>query len=76
VPTFTADVEGDYTLQLTGHLVFPDRAYPSSDTSVSELHLKAEPNGMKMCSVTEAGASLMGIALAAMSLIRRRRAQK
>ena len=76
VPTFTADVDGDYTLQLTGKLVFADRAYPLSDTSTSDLHLKAEPSGAKGCSVTEAGASLMGLALAGLALIRRRRSSK
>ncbi|MBK7860979.1 MAG: hypothetical protein IPJ65_20715 [Archangiaceae bacterium] len=76
VPTFTADVDGDYTLQLSGHLVFPDRAYPASDTSTSDLHLKAEPSGGSACSVTEASASLMGLALAGLALIRRRTAKK
>ena len=73
VPTFTADADGDYTLQLTGKLVFPDRAYPASDTATSELTLKAEPSGAKGCSATAAGGSLMGLALAALAMIRRRR---
>ena len=74
VPTFTADVDGDYTLQLTGKLVFADRAYPSSDTSTSDLKLKADPaGGAKGCNATAAGGSLMGLALAALAMIRRRR---
>ena len=28
VPTFTADVDGEYELQLQATLAFPDRAYP------------------------------------------------
>jgi MYXO-CTERM domain-containing protein len=76
VPTFTADVDGDYLLQLKGHLVFQDRAYPQADTSTSDLHLKAEPNGMRACSVTEASGALSGLALAGLALIRRRRAKK
>ncbi|MBK7860977.1 MAG: hypothetical protein IPJ65_20705 [Archangiaceae bacterium] len=56
--------------------MFPDRAYPASDTSTSDLHLKAEPSGGSACSVTEASASLMGLALAGLALIRRRTAKK
>jgi hypothetical protein len=74
VPTFTADVEGDYVLQLQGKLVFPDRAYPTSDTSTADLKLSAQPgSGAVACSALPADASLMGLALAALALIRRRR---
>jgi hypothetical protein len=74
VPTFTADVDGDYVLQLSAKLAFADRAYPSSDTSTAELKLKADPGqGGRACSATAAGGSLMGLALAALALIRRRR---
>ncbi len=75
VPSFTADVDGDYTLQLTGKLVFPDRAYPTQDQSTSELHLRAEPSAGKACSATGAEVSLLGLAVAALGLIRRRRQQ-
>jgi hypothetical protein len=77
VPSFTADVDGDYVLQLSANLVFPDRAYPGSSQSTSDLSLRAEPaaGGMK-CSVGGAEASLMGLALAGLALIRRRRAAK
>jgi hypothetical protein len=74
VPTFTADVEGDYVLQLQGKLVFPDRAFPESDTSTADLQLKANPSGTPMaCTALPADASLAGLALAALALIRRRR---
>ena len=75
VPTFTADADGDYTLQLSAKLAFPDRAYPASDTATTELKLKADPGmgGAKGCSTTAAGSSLMGLALAALAVIRRRR---
>ena len=73
VPTFTADVEGDYVLQLQGKLVFPDRAYPTSDTSTADLKLSATQNsGAVACTALPADASLMGLALAALAVIRRR----
>jgi hypothetical protein len=63
VPTFTADVEGDYVLQLQGKLVFPDRAYPDSDTDTADLNLKANPSGGVMaCAALPADASLVGYA--------------
>jgi hypothetical protein len=77
VPSFTADVDGDYVLQLSANLVFPDRAYPEASTSTSDLRLRAEPAvGSMKCSVGGAEASLMGLALAGLALIRRRRSTK
>jgi hypothetical protein len=74
VPTFTADVEGDYMLQLQGKLVFPDRAYPTSDTSTADLKLSAsQGSGAVACTALPGDASLAGLALAALALIRRRR---
>jgi len=73
VPSFTADVDGDYVLQLSANLVFPDRAYPAARTSTSDLKLRAEPAaGSLKCSAGGAGASLLGLALAALALLRRR----
>jgi len=73
VPTFTADVEGDYVLQLQGTLVFKDRAYPGSDTSTADLKLSASSgSGAVACTALPADASLAGLALAALALIRRR----
>ncbi len=43
VATFTADVTGEYVLQLTAHLLFADRAYPDQGSSVSALSLTATP---------------------------------
>jgi hypothetical protein len=74
VPTFTADVEGDYVLQLQGKLVFPDRAYPEADTSTSDLKLKATGgSGAAACSALPADASLAGLGLALLALARRRK---
>ncbi|MBL8954339.1 MAG: thrombospondin type 3 repeat-containing protein [Myxococcaceae bacterium] len=74
VPSFTADADGDYVLQLSAKLVFPDRAYPEGSTSTSDLRLRAEPMaGPATCSVSAAGGSLLGLSLAALALVRRRR---
>jgi hypothetical protein len=78
-PTFTADVDGEYVIQVTGTLAFPDRAYPESKTSTSELKMTAAPdgkNGSRTCSVGGLEASLLGLALAASSLLRRRFTQR
>jgi hypothetical protein len=75
-PTFTADVDGEYTLQLQATLAFPDRAYPEARTSTSELKLSATPdgkNGSKSCSMIGFDAPLMGLGLALLSIVRRRK---
>jgi len=76
-PTFTADVNGNYTLQLTGSLAFPDRAWPNAKSSTSELKMTANPDakgGPQSCSVGGFDASLMGLGLALLTVIRRRKA--
>ena len=75
-PSFTADVDGEYKIQVTGTLAFADRAYPDSKTSTSELKLQATPdgkNGTKSCSAVGLDAPLMGLGLALLSMIRRRK---
>jgi hypothetical protein len=76
VPSFTADLDGDYTLQLSANLAFPDRAYPASDTDTAELRLSAEPGAGRACSVTGLTASLTAVALASVTLLRRRKIVK
>ena len=44
-PTFVADVDGEYELQLSARLAVPDRAYPAQRSSVSSLKLSAAPDG-------------------------------
>ncbi len=74
VPSFTADVDGDYVLQLQGTLAFPDRAYPDNNTSTSQLKLTAGGgNGARGCNSFGLDASMIGLGLAGLSLIRRRR---
>ncbi|GMU58580.1 MAG: hypothetical protein AMXMBFR34_03430 [Myxococcaceae bacterium] len=75
VPTFTADVDGEYTLQLQGHLAFADRAYPEQRDSVSDLKMTATPDagGGQTCSAVPLDASVAGLGLALLALLRRRR---
>jgi hypothetical protein len=74
VPSFTADVDGDYVLQLQATLAFPDRAYPDNNTSTSQLKLQASGgNGLRGCNSFGIDASVVGFALAGLALIRRRR---
>jgi hypothetical protein len=73
VPSFTADVEGDYLLQLQGKLVFPDRAYPDSDTSAADLALKATPGAGAACAVAPIGGALGALSLLVLARLRRRR---
>jgi hypothetical protein len=76
VPTFTADVEGEYSIQLQAHLAFTDRAYPDQRDSVSTLKMSATPDGKtggNSCAAVPMDASLAGLGLAMLALIRRRR---
>lgn len=76
VPTFTADVDGEYTLQLQAHLAFADRAYPDQRDSVSNLKMTATPDGSggaQTCSAVPMDASIAGLGLALLALVRRRR---
>lgn len=70
-PTFVADVDGDYTLQLSARLAVPDRAYPEIRTSVSNLTMNV--NSGSSCSAIPVDGSLAGLGLALLALIRRRR---
>jgi hypothetical protein len=74
-PTFTADVDGDYALQLQARLVFPDRAYPESRSSVSGLAMRAMPgaDGASCAAVPGGTAGLLLLALGALGRVARRR---
>jgi len=75
VPTFKADVSGNYSIQLQAHLAFPDRAYPNNRDSVSELKMTAAPDGKAgaaACSAIPLDGSIAGLGLAMLALIRRR----
>ncbi len=77
VPTFTADVDGEYTLQLQARLAFPDRAYPDKRDDVSSLTVTATPGTPgstgQTCSAVPVDASWAGLGLALLALARRRR---
>ena len=78
MPSFTSDVDGEYDIQLQAKLAFPDRAYPEKKDSVSSLKMTATPDGgsnntAKGCSAVGFDASVAGLGLAMLALIRRRR---
>jgi len=43
IPSFTADVAGEYTLELSGQLALPDPDFPAQRTSTAVVRLRAEP---------------------------------
>ncbi len=78
VPTFTSDVDGEFDLQLQAKLAFPDRAYPEKRESLSSLKMTATPDGgapgkASACSAVPFDASIAGLGLAMLAVIRRRR---
>lgn len=74
-PTFTADVDGDYALQLQAKLVFADRAYPQNRESTSSLAMTAMGDeGALSCSAVPGGSALLLAAAALLGRWARRRA--
>ena len=77
VPAFTADVDGEYVIQLQAKLAFADRAYPEARESTSELRMTATPDGKtgggQACSAIPLDASIAGLGFALLALARRRR---
>jgi hypothetical protein len=45
IAQITPDVPGDYTLQLSAELVFPDERYPNNNASRTQYKLTVEDNG-------------------------------
>ena len=76
MPTFTADVDGEYDIQVQARLAFSDRAYPDQRESVSSLKLsvgkRRAPAAAPRCPGPSGGMAL-GAALLGL-LLRRRRA--
>jgi hypothetical protein len=73
VPSFTADVDGEFELQLQAKLVFADRAYPANRDSTSSLKLNASPDsGASGCS-TGVDLSLAALGMGLLLAARRRR---
>ncbi|MBX5483331.1 MAG: thrombospondin type 3 repeat-containing protein [Myxococcaceae bacterium] len=73
-PTFTADVDGEYEMQVQGTLVFPDRVYPDVTTSTSTLKLKvgADPVAAA-CTMLPGMSGLGALGVALFGLLGRRR---
>ncbi|WP_257453073.1 cell-cell cohesion MYXO-CTERM protein MtsC [Archangium lipolyticum] len=74
-PTFTADQDGDYVLQLRAKLAFDDRAYPGRRESVSELALQVSNTSVSgwNCSAFPATGGGLALGAALVALLRRRR---
>jgi hypothetical protein len=75
VPTFTADADGEYDIQLQARLAFADRAYPDQRESTSSLKLQVGNGNPSSCAALPgpAGGLALGAALLGMLLRRRRR---
>jgi hypothetical protein len=75
VPTFKPDQPGEYVIQLQGTLQFPDRQYPDVSNSTADIHLSVVGNARAgACGATAApDAATVGLAMALLGLLRRRR---
>ncbi len=76
VPTFTADKDGDYDIQLQAKLAFADRMYPGEENRSSITSLKlAVADSPSSCAALPgpAGGVALGSVLLSMLLRRRRR---
>jgi MYXO-CTERM domain-containing protein len=73
VPSFTADEDGNYELTLNAKLVFADNGDEGAPReSSAALKLDVSNDKVSSCSVAPAG-PLVGVALALLTLVRRRR---
>ena len=72
---FTPDVPGDYELQVSAELVFPDTLFPTDTTSRHTFTLTVEDGDNGGCSSTRGDLSLAGLALMGLIgvVVRRRR---
>lgn len=73
VPSFTADVDGEYDIQLQARLAFQDRAYPMNRESTSALKLTADSKNAGSCAAFPVDGSLAALGLGLLALVRRRR---
>jgi len=74
---FTADVDGEFELQLSAKLVYPDRVYPDQKANTTNLKLavgegqgSGEASG---CAAVPVAFPVAGLAVALLGLLRRRR---
>lgn len=75
-PSFTADADGQYDIQVQARLAFSDRAYPDQRESVSSLKLSVGNGTASSCAALPGpvGGMALGAALLGL-LLRRRRAE-
>jgi hypothetical protein len=73
VPSFTADKDGEYELQLQATLAFQDRVYPEVRSSTSALKLDVGELPTARCAAAPFAFSLGALGLALSALLRRRR---
>lgn len=73
VPTFTADADGDYDIQVQAKLAFSDRAYPDQRESVSSLKLAVGNGNASSCAALPGPVGGMALGAALLSLLLRRR---
>lgn len=78
VAGFNPDMAGDYEIQLSAELVFPDPQYPGNSTSRTSYLLTVEEGEAQGCTCVAtpsqtSGLSLSALALAGLLLVRRRR---
>lgn len=73
VPSFTADVDGEYDIQLQAKLAFPDRAYPANRDSTSSVKLNVDSKNAGGCTAIPLDASLAALGVGLLALVRRRR---
>lgn len=62
-PSFTADVDGEYSLQLQAKLVFEDRQYPKNRESTSSLAMHAMGDGASCSAAPLSAMVVLGLAL-------------
>jgi uncharacterized protein (TIGR03382 family) len=72
-PTFTADADGQYDIQVQARLAFSDRAYPDQRESISSLKLSVGSDTAAACTALPGSMGGMALGAALLGLLMRRR---
>jgi hypothetical protein len=72
-PTFTADADGTYDIQVQAKLAFADRMYPTLRESVSSLKLEVDGGNASSCAALPGPAGGLALGAALLGLLLRRR---